>query len=93
MVGDFEETLKRYSKLKPDGDKVAVKSKTSLSKRIKALEDAARGREPCTFEQHRGLLLEILQRRAVPLPPLEGVDLPATADLWAGDGARAAGTL
>jgi hypothetical protein len=61
---------------------------TNLSKRIKALEHAARGKAPCTFDQHRDLLLEILHRRAVPLPPLDGVDLPATADLWAGDGTR-----
>jgi hypothetical protein len=59
--------------------------KTNLIARIKALEDAARCPEPCTYEQHRDLLLEILQRRAVPLPPLDDVDLLRTANLWASD--------
>ena len=37
----------------------ATMRKTNLSARIKALEGAARCPEPCTYEQHRDLLLEI----------------------------------
>ena len=47
-------------------------SKAKLRNRIKALEDASRGINPCTHEQHRDLLLQPLQRRAMPLPQLDG---------------------
>jgi hypothetical protein len=62
----------------------------NLRRRLEALESAVRPRaEPFADPQYAvALHREILQRRAIPLPPLDGVDLDATAALWArgGDG-------
>ena len=57
----------------------------SLHRRLKALESALLPRaEPFADPGYAVLLKrEILRRRAIPLPPLDGVDLDATAELWA----------
>jgi hypothetical protein len=52
------------------------------------LEATTRARDE-PFEDPRdalGLYREVLDRRAIPLPPLDGVDLDATAELWSRGG-------
>ena len=57
----------------------------SLRRRLEALEAALLPRpEPYEVALERA----ILERRAIPLPPLDGVDLDATAELWARGGGR-----
>lgn len=59
-----------------------------LRRRVAALEAVLRPRgEPFAGPRYSvALEREILERRAVPLPPLDGVDLGATAELWARPG-------
>jgi hypothetical protein len=58
-----------------------------LTNRIAALEAAAGvGREPFADPAYaRRLYVEIIEGRAIPLPPLDAVDAQATADLWVRD--------
>jgi len=62
----------------------------NLRRRVEALESALHPRvEPFADPRYAvALHREILQRRAIPLPPLDGVDLDATAALWARGGER-----
>jgi len=62
----------------------------NLRRRLEALESALRPRaEPFADPRYAvALHREILHRRAIPLPPLDGVDLDATAALWARGGER-----
>ena len=57
----------------------------NLRRRLEALESALIPRdEPFADPRYaEALHREILQRQAIPLPPLDGVDLDATARLWA----------
>jgi hypothetical protein len=62
----------------------------NLRRRVEALEAALRPRAEPFADPRYAVALErqILEWRAIPLPPLDGVDLDATAALWArgGDG-------
>ena len=62
----------------------------NLRRRLEGLESALRPRaEPFADPRYAvALEREILERRAIPLPPLDGVDLDATAALWARGGER-----
>jgi hypothetical protein len=58
----------------------------SIHQRLAALEDRLgwQSQRP-TRDERAGFYAELLKRRAVPLPPLDDVDIGATATLWAGD--------
>jgi len=60
----------------------------NLRRRVEALEAAHRPRADPFADPRYAVALhrEILERRAIPLPPLDGVDLDATAALWAQGG-------
>jgi hypothetical protein len=60
----------------------------NLRRRVEALEAALLPRaEPFADPRYAvALEREILERRAIPLPPLDGVVLDATAALWARGG-------
>lgn len=61
-----------------------------LSNRLKALEAAAGvSAEPYADPAYAvALELAILRDRLIPLPPLDAVDIDATAERWARDGER-----
>jgi hypothetical protein len=61
-----------------------------LRRRVAALEAALAARDEPFADPAYAVALEreILGRRLVPLPPLDGVDLDATAALWARGGER-----
>ena len=60
----------------------------NLRRRVEALETALRPRaEPFADPAYAvAMHREILERRLIPLPPLNGVDVDATAALWARGG-------
>jgi hypothetical protein len=61
-----------------------------LRRRVAALEAALAARDEPFADPAYAVALEreILGRRLIPLPPLDGVDLDATAVLWARGGDR-----